>query len=105
MMEEGTYSAYAGLPPSHDPPVSDDGWTGSLLPNILPYSYYPPVNAQARNHFLCNAALMSTNADIQAHTIGLFSSLRSGPIQGMDEAWMPDYGHPLLQVQSSIILV
>ena len=57
-MEEGTYSPYAGLPPSQGPPVSDDRRTGSLLPDILPYSYYPQVNAEARNHSLYDAPLI-----------------------------------------------
>lgn len=42
---------------------------------------------------------LSTNTDIQAYTTGLFSSLQSGPIQGMGEAWMLNYEHPLLPVR------
>jgi hypothetical protein len=56
-MEEGIYSDYAGLPPSQGPPLSDDGRTGSLLSGFLPHSYYAQVNAEARNHSLCDAPL------------------------------------------------
>lgn len=54
---EGTYYAYAGLPPSQGSLVLDDGRTGPLLSNILSYPYYPQVNAEARNHILCDALL------------------------------------------------
>jgi hypothetical protein len=56
-MEEGTgtYHAYAGLSPSQGPPLLDDGQTGSLLSDIFPYTYYPQVHAEARNHILCDA--------------------------------------------------
>lgn len=75
VMEEGTYNAYAGLPPSQSPPFSDDGQMGSLLSDILPHLYYPQVNAEA-------------------YTTGLSSSSQFGPIQGMGGAWMPYYEPP-----------
>jgi hypothetical protein len=56
-MEEGTYYAYGSLPPSRGPPVLDDEQTGSLLSDILPYLYYPQVDAEARNYILCGALL------------------------------------------------
>jgi hypothetical protein len=54
-MEEGTYYTYAGLPPSQGPPVLDEGWTRSLLSDSFLYPYYALVNAEARNHILCDA--------------------------------------------------
>jgi hypothetical protein len=54
-MEEGTYYAYAGLPPSQLAPVLDGRRTGPLLSDILPYPYYPQVNAEARKHILESA--------------------------------------------------
>jgi len=55
--KEPTY-AYAGLPPSHGPPVLDDRRMDSLLSDILRYPYYPQVNAEARNHIFCDALLI-----------------------------------------------
>ena len=98
-MDGGTFSVYAGLPPGQGPQVSDDGAMGSLLSDILLYSYYAQVNAEVRNRILCDTPSLSTNEDIQAYTTGLFSSLQSGPIQRMGEAWMPYYEPPLLPVR------
>lgn len=97
-MEEGAYYDNAGLPPSQGPPVLDDGRTGSLLSDILSYSYYSQVLSEARNYIPCHA--LSANTDTQAFTTGLFSSLQSGPIQGMGEAWMPHHEYPLLLVRA-----
>ena len=57
-MKEGTYNyAFPGFPSSHGPlaPVLGDGQTSSLLSDIHPYSYYPQINAEARNHILYDA--------------------------------------------------
>jgi hypothetical protein len=40
------------------PPVLGDGRTSSLLSYIFLYPYYPQVNAEARNHILCDALLI-----------------------------------------------
>jgi hypothetical protein len=52
-MEEGTHCAYPVIPPSQRPLVLNDERTGSLLLDTFLYPYYPPVNAEARNHILC----------------------------------------------------
>ncbi len=57
-MEEGTYYAHAGLPPCQGPPVLNGRRTGSFLSDILPYPYHPQVNAEAREHILCDALLI-----------------------------------------------
>ena len=100
VMEVGANYAYAGLPPSQGPPVLDDGRMGFLLSDVLLHTYYPQVNAEARNHILCDSLLIvKTNTDIQAYIDGLFSSLQPA-IQGMSEAWTPyDDGHPFLPVR------
>jgi hypothetical protein len=57
-MDEGTYYAYAGLPPSQGPPILDDGQTGSLSSDSPLYPYYPQVNVEARNHIHCDPLLI-----------------------------------------------
>jgi hypothetical protein len=57
-MDEGTYFAYASLPPSQGQPVLDDGQTGSLSPDGPLYPFHPQVNVEARSHILCDAVLM-----------------------------------------------
>lgn len=35
-------------------PASEGGWTGSSLPDLLPYTHYPVI-AEARYPFHCDA--------------------------------------------------
>lgn len=58
VMEVGANYAYAGLPPSQGPPVLDDGQMGFLLSDVHLHTYCPPVNAEARNHILCDSLLI-----------------------------------------------